>query len=63
MKEFNLNIEIPSSFLNCEYCSMCDNCTQSYKECRTYNKELWNLVDNKITDFRNDIFNSIIKTY
>ena len=47
--------------MNCRNCEMYYNCTQTYKECRSYNKELWNNIDKQVNKIRKEIFKSIKK--
>ena len=59
-----VEIEIPSD-LNCETCEIgnemsYNNCTQTYSECRQYNKNLWNKIDKQLNNIRKSIFDDVL---
>jgi len=54
-------LDIDAFSLDCSCCSMYENCSQTFGECRVYNKVLWQIVDGKIREFRKRIFELIIK--
>jgi len=47
---------------SCDYCNMYSNCTQTYKECRTYNPKLWKEFEKRVKQERKEIFNKMIES-
>jgi len=56
-----LLVDVDSVSMSCFYCSMNENCSKSFKECRYYNKRLWSQIDKKIRELRQKIFEGIYK--
>jgi len=59
-----IEIKIPTD-LNCETCEILNeiaflNCTQTYRECRNFNKNLWNRIDKQLNKIRKEIFDDIL---
>lgn len=57
----NFRIEYSNLDGDCYYCDMRPNCTQTYSECRAYNKNLWKKVDKQLNGIRKKIFEQINK--
>ena len=59
----SFELEFSDIHLDCDYCDMNSNCTHTYSECRSYNKNLWSTIDKQLNKIRKNIFTNLVKEY